>query len=1008
MLHMKKIFLNLSIIFLAIGASAQTRYHIFGQNVLLDKDQKPFYILLKDQYRVEQSQAAAFLESMLFQEDGSKLSVLKSENDQFGFTHVRYSVIKNNVRVEEMTVVAHYREGRLYSVNGELYQLPAGRESFVISEKVALSAALKKVNAVKYKWENEEETAHMRQVFNDPDFTYAPTGEKVLMLRNGRTISAWKFNIYAEEPLYRANIFVDATNGRVIEEQNLICTVNTPGTAVTKYSGTQTIVCNQNTNTNVYTLQETTRGLGVETYNLFNTTNYVNNNFTNTASSWTLPANDQGALDAHWGAEKTWDYYMNIHNRNSINNNGYKLVSYVHYSTNYVNAFWDGTRMTYGDGNGGSYKIFTALDVCGHEITHGLTSNTGNLAYSNESGALNESFSDIFGTCIENFARPSNWNWKIGEDVTNGGGGLRTMANPNQFGDPDTYGGTNWYVGTADNGGVHTNSGVGNFWFYLLTMGGAGTNDIAQTYSVSGLGFNSASRIAFRALTVYFTPTTNYATARSLCIQSAKDLFGDCSNEMIQTMNAWHAVGVGNKYIPGQASPNFKADFQTYCNIPVNVNFTNLTAYAQSYVWDFGDGSTATFTNGVHTYSVNGTFNVKLKATACNATDSIIKQAYIVINVPPSPLAGTVIACGNAPVTLTATGANVLKWFDAPNGNALGTGSTVTAGAVSGPTTYYVANTIPNSPVTGGKSTNLSDGGYLANSNQWLNFTAVSNGTLNSVVVYASSAGARTIELRNSANTVIYSQPWTLSIGANTLTVAFPLTVGTNYRLALAAGTANLYRSTSSVYYPYNIGNVVSITGSSAGNASYYWFYNWEVVKEDCSSALVPVAIATAPAPSASLNAVPSVVCKEDAINLGGVPAGGVFSGSGVNGNVFNGTALPVGSKTITYTYTDANGCQGVDSKVLQTQECTGLEKLAAADFYYYPNPAHDNVHFENAGSREITVIVKDALGRQVTAAYHGSSSFYMDLSQLAAGVYMIEVYDQQDQRSISSKLVKQ
>ncbi|NBQ49007.1 MAG: M4 family peptidase, partial [Sphingobacteriia bacterium] len=339
----------------------------------------------------------------------------------------------------------------------------------------------------------------------------------------------------------------------------------TPGTAATKYSGTQTITCDLANNQ--HTLRETARGLGVETYNLFNTMNYALNNFTSTTSTWSLSTFDQGALDAHWGAERTYDYFLNIHNRNSINNAGFKLLSFVHYGTNYQNAFWDGQRMTYGDG-GGSYKIFTALDVCGHEISHGLTSNTSNLMYQNESGALNESYSDIFGASIENFARPSNWNWKIGEDLTNSGNGLRTMANPNQFGDPDTYGGTSWYTGTADNGGVHTNSGVSNYWYYLLTQGGSGTNDIGNTFSVTGIGFNSASRIAFRALTVYYTPTTNYATARLLSIQAAKDLFGDCSNETIQTINAWHAVGIGNKFTPGVIGSDFKGDALNLCSVP--------------------------------------------------------------------------------------------------------------------------------------------------------------------------------------------------------------------------------------------------------------------------------------------------------------------------------------------------------------------------------------------------------------------------------------------------------
>jgi Zn-dependent metalloprotease len=235
--------------------------------------------------------------------------------------------------------------------------------------------------------------------------------------------------------------------------------------------------------------------------------------------------------------------------------------------------------MTYGDGNGGTMRIFTALDVCGHEITHGVTENSAGLNYSYESGALNESFSDIFGTSIENFARPSNWNWKIGEDITSSGYGLRSMSNPNNYGNPDTYMGQYWSTGASDNGGVHTNSSVGNFWYYLLVNGGSGTNDISNTYSVQGLGFTVASKIAYRALTVYFTPYTDYAAARAGCVQAAKDLYGDCSNEMVQTMNAWHAVGVGQKMSATSVLPNFTAKGLNFCSVPATVTFSNTTPY---------------------------------------------------------------------------------------------------------------------------------------------------------------------------------------------------------------------------------------------------------------------------------------------------------------------------------------------------------------------------------------------------------------------------------------------
>jgi len=261
-------------------------------------------------------------------------------------------------------------------------------------------------------------------------------------------------------------------------------------------------------------------GLGMETYDLNTATSTGSAvDYTNTASAWTNTTTiDQIGTDAHWGAEMTYDYYLNVHSRNSINNAGFKLISYADYGVGYGNAFWNGSYMTYGSGSSGG---FVGLDICGHEVTHGLTGMTAGLVYSNESGALNESYSDIFGLCIEAYAKPLSWNWNIGETV----GGIRSFSNPNSMSQPDTYFGTSWYTGTGDNGGVHTNSGVSNYWFYLLTLGGTGVNDISSSYTVTGIGMSDAARIAFRALTVYFTSGTNYAAARTLTIKAAEYLF---------------------------------------------------------------------------------------------------------------------------------------------------------------------------------------------------------------------------------------------------------------------------------------------------------------------------------------------------------------------------------------------------------------------------------------------------------------------------------------------------
>ncbi|MBK7130673.1 MAG: M4 family metallopeptidase [Crocinitomicaceae bacterium] len=561
---------------------------------------------------------------------------LRTDYDELGFEHVRYVQTYQGSKVEDAIWILHIKNDQVISMNGLLYTNFSAPGSYSISEENALSYALDFVDAETYKWEVEEEEAHLKREQNNPFATYYPSAEKVYISADSKYLNntyraAYKFNIYAHSKLYRAFIYVDAQTGEILLEEEIIHHVNTPGTAITAYSGSQNIVSDSFSGS--YRLRETTRGNGVNTYDMNTGTSYgAAVDFTDTDNIWNnVNADlDQYATDAHWGAEMTYDYFFYQHGRNSIDNAGFALNSYVHYDVNYDNAFWDGSRMTYGDGDGSTDDPLTSIDIAGHEIAHGLTTYTADLNYSAESGALNESFSDIFGTSIENYARPSNWNWTMGEDI---GGAFRSMSNPNAYGDPDTYFGTNWASLTGgDNGGVHTNSGVQNYWYYLMVMGGSGTNDQAEAYSVTGLGFTQASQITFRNLTVYLTPTSEFADARFYAIQSAIDLFGACTPQVETTTNAWYAVGVGNAYVATVVA-DFAAPVTSSCSAPFTVNFSNNSVNGTSFVWDFGDGGNSTANNPSHTYTAVGTYTVTLTADggACG-TDNLVMTNYITID----------------------------------------------------------------------------------------------------------------------------------------------------------------------------------------------------------------------------------------------------------------------------------------------------------------------------------------------------------------------------------------
>jgi len=183
----------------------------------------------------------------------------------------------------------------------------------------------------------------------------------------------------------------------------------------------------------------------------------------------------------------------------------------------------------------------TGIDVTGHELTHGVTQTTSQLVYSKESGAMNESMSDIMGKNVQFYTKHNDINWQLSNDMS---WIIRDMSNPKLISQPDTYKGQFWYSGFLDNGGVHTNSGVGNYMYYLLVMGGSGTNDNGDAYNVVAIKTKAAA-IIYRSETVYLFPNALYADWRTACINAATDLFGATSQAVKSVQDAFHAVGIG-------------------------------------------------------------------------------------------------------------------------------------------------------------------------------------------------------------------------------------------------------------------------------------------------------------------------------------------------------------------------------------------------------------------------------------------------------------------------------
>jgi Zn-dependent metalloprotease len=262
------------------------------------------------------------------------------------------------------------------------------------------------------------------------------------------------------------------------------------------------------------------------------------------------PVADAVVNAGHDGAGHVYDYYKARHNRDSFDNTGATITSTVHHKANYVNAFWNGTQMVYGDGDGVQSGPLTVLDVIGHEITHAVTERSSNLTYANESGALNEAMSDIFGAAIEAYrdGAVTGNTWKIGEECwTPGtaGDALRYMNNPGLAGDFDYY--PTRYTGTSDNGGVHWNSGIANLAFHLAVAGGAHpagktSNNVPALDSDPNVSIQKGAAIFYQANTQCLTAGSTFTDARDCTQQAASALYGTSALDSIT--QAWIAVGV--------------------------------------------------------------------------------------------------------------------------------------------------------------------------------------------------------------------------------------------------------------------------------------------------------------------------------------------------------------------------------------------------------------------------------------------------------------------------------
>ncbi|MEV4491583.1 M4 family metallopeptidase [Micromonospora coxensis] len=570
---------------------------------------------------------------------GESYQAVRTKVDGNGAAHTRYTRSYKGLRVYGGDFVIHTAPDGAYAGTSVGLAAPL---TLATAPKVTVTSVK---STAKKQFEGKLEAVGSPELFVDAS---SGTGR----LAYETVLTGWHTD--GQTPS-RFHVISDALTGKVIGSYDEIEMVAGTGSSV--YSGTVTIDTTLSGST--YSMVDPARGNG-STCDMNNGTSTCTT-FTDADNSWgngTTSNRQSAAVDAHFGAAKTFDYFKNVHGRNGIFGDGRGVPSRVHYGNNYVNAFWDGSRMTYGDGSGNSRPL-VSLDVAGHEMAHGVTENVvpGGLTYSGESGGLNEATSDIFGSMVEFYANTTAdpGDYQVGEKININGNGtpLRYMYDPSLDGSSDRC----WTTSTK-NKDVHYSSGPANHFFFNLAEGtGAtpyGTSPICGSApAVTGIGRAKAEKIWFRALDVYFTSNTSYVntttpsnTARAYTLRAATDLYGSCSTEYKTVQAAWTAVAVTGNDAPCSTGNDFSVSLSPTSGA---VNPGNSVSTTVGTAVTSGNAQTVALSASGLPTGATASFNPSSVTAGGSSTLTIATTA----STPPGTYTVTVTGAGT--VTRTAT-----------------------------------------------------------------------------------------------------------------------------------------------------------------------------------------------------------------------------------------------------------------------------------------------------------------------------------------------------------------
>lgn len=465
---------------------------------------------------------------------GTDMQWTKTLTGKNGYAHFRYQQTYQGIPVFGSAYTIHQKNGTATHASG--YYLPLIDLSVrpLIDESAAMQSAVQYMRTALYTPENQDHTVSLKE--NDRPDPGLVIIDRAFPQSSENYALAYEIELTSINPYDKRKYFVDATTGQVLLDIPLLMHQAVPAQGVTKYYGTQSITIDS-LSPDQFVLRDPTR-------NGNTTLNGDLQAWTNTSNNWDLTNENQDevALDAHYCTQEFHDFMLEKFDWNGLNDEGLPMNVVVH-AGNFINAFWNGEYAAFGDGDC-HHGPLTTLEVVAHEFMHGVTDYTSDLIYSRESGAINESMSDVFGKALEYYTTPDDFNWNLGASFgqTPYARFFRSFEDPNSKEHPKFYGGEFW----EDGGGVHTNSSVGNHWFYQMVNGGSGINEAGEPYDIEPLGMDKAIQIVFLTQKAYLTPSSDYQMYYETSLIAAEEIYGAQAPEIESVREAWKVVGFPN------------------------------------------------------------------------------------------------------------------------------------------------------------------------------------------------------------------------------------------------------------------------------------------------------------------------------------------------------------------------------------------------------------------------------------------------------------------------------